>query len=48
LVVGKARFKEFCCERGSESAERLGVETDFRFRESRPVCAVFFCPWVNS
>ena len=38
-----AGSKEFCCERGREGAERLGVETDFRVREGRAArCGVAF------
>jgi hypothetical protein len=29
--LGEAWSKELCCERRNENAERLGVETDFRF-----------------
>jgi hypothetical protein len=33
--LGEAGCREFYCERGNESAERFGVETDFRFQEGR-------------
>src|ERR1700730_2938270 len=45
--LGAAGSKEFCCERGREDAERLGIETDFRFREERAARAAFVWTWVT-